>query len=201
MRRRSRSSNPQTPNMKNWCLMECFKSPTPIGTKLVPAKVQVEDLLSSNSCHWFSLMCVFQFHRQFFCEKTVFWKTVRALLGLYTTSGSSSGKTYFFKQFFCFDLRSWYCLFLKALHVRHLEKYFAVCLPAVCQVWELLRQNVCKNCCMSDVCEFWLQLSRLSHFIYLDFSTLQPHLLQNFLSDTALNRSNPYFCTGNLSLS
>ena len=149
--------------------MECFKSPTPIGIKLVPAQVQVEDLLSSNSCHWFSLMCVFQFNRQFFWEKRCFEKQCVRCLACIPQPDLHLGKT---KQVFCFDLRSWYCLFLKVLRVRHLEKYFAVCLPAVCQVRELPRQNVCTNCCMSDVCEFWLQLSRLSHFIYLDFSTL-----------------------------
>ena len=48
---------------------------------------------------------------------------------------------------------------------------------------------------------FWTRTNKTGFRLTHVYLILQPHLLQNFLSDTALNRSNPYFCTGNLSLS
>ena len=110
-------------------------------------------------------MC-FPIQSAIFVVKRVFWKT----WFVYQNRIFLWGKNLVFKQGFCCVLRSWYCLILKVLRVLHLEQLFCCCLLAFCQLRELLRQNVCRNCCMSHVCEFWLQLSRLSHFIYLDFS-------------------------------
>ena len=48
---------------------------------------------------------------------------------------------------------------------------------------------------------FWTRTNKTGFRLTHVYLILQPHLLQFFLSDTALNRGNPYFCIGNLSLS
>ena len=136
MRRRSSNDKPQTWRIgARW---NCFKSPTPIRIRLVPAKVQFEDLLSSNSCHWFCPVYVSQLNRQFLWEKTVFWKTVPALLGLYTTIGSSFREDLLLQTSFLF----WFTFLILIVFEG------APCMSS-CLLWELLRQNLCGKCCMS----------------------------------------------------
>ena len=132
--------------------MELLQIPNPHSNKTCSCKSSIWRCTLSNSCHWFSLMCVFQFNRQFLWEKRCFGKQCVRVLACIPKRDLHLGKTYFFKQVFCCVLRSWYCLFLKVLRVRHLEKLFCCCLLAFCQLRELLRQNLCGNCCMSVFC-------------------------------------------------
>ena len=145
--------------------------PNPHSNKTCSCKSSTRRFTLSNSCHWFSLMRVFQFNRQFLWEKRCFEKQCVRFLVCLPKRGLHLGKTYFFKQIFCSVLRSWYCSRLKVLRVHHLEKIFCCCLLAFCQLRELLRQNLCRNCCMSassgfnfHVCHTsFIQIFSISH--------------------------------------
>ena len=79
--------------------------PAPIRTKLVPAKIQFEDVLYRT--HVIDLVCCALFNSiGNFCEKTAFEKQCVRFLVCIPKRELHFGKTYFFKQVFSCVLRS-----------------------------------------------------------------------------------------------
>ena len=123
---RRRSSNDKLQTWRIGACWNCFKSPTPIRTKLVPAKIQFEDVLYRT--HVIDLVWCALFNSiGNFCEKTAFEKQRVRFLVCIPKRELHFGKTYFFKQVFSCVLRSWYCLFLKVFHFERLFLLLFAC--------------------------------------------------------------------------
>ena len=169
MRRRNSNDQPQTWRIGAW--WNCFKSPTPTRIiKICSCKSSIwRFTLSflSNSCHWFSLMRVFQINQQVSVRKAVFWKPARAFFGLYTKTGICIlhlGKTHFFKYMILVVV---YSLILFVFEgAPSTSSWNIICCLLSVNYGVASTKFVRK---LLHVREFWLQFSRLSHFIYPDF--------------------------------
>ena len=127
MRRRSSNNRPQTWRLGAW--WNCFKSPAPIRTKLVPAKVQFEDVLYRT--HVIDLVwCAFFNSIGNFCEKNGAMKNSSCVFWLVYQNGICFlGKpNKFFVVFYVPDI---VCFWRCSVYVI-LKNYFAVvCLLSV----------------------------------------------------------------------
>ena len=162
----------QTPNMKNWCLLELFQIPNPHSNKTCSCKnsiwrftfIELMSLILSDVC--------FPMQSAIFVRKTVFWKTVRALLGLYTTIGSSFRENLLLQTSFLFWFMFLILFVFEGAPCTSSCKIFC-CLFACC----LSSTRVASTKCVHKLLPVWCLRVLASTFAfvtlhYLDFSTL-----------------------------
>ena len=119
------------PKHEELALAGIVSNPQPHSNKTCSCKSSTWRFTLSNSCHWFSRTCVFQFNRQFLWEKRCFEKQSVRCLSCIRKPDLHLGKTCFIKQVFRCVLRRWYCLFLRALRVCHLVCHES-CFDKIC---------------------------------------------------------------------